>query len=161
MDRLILFFFFFFLLEYNCFTLLYEFLLYKEMNQLYVYTYSLPLELWYNFKRGLSIGSQLSQVPKVTVLLNCKSWMLCPTPKYLHGLRSHRLLEIGIVIPGKDCNQPSTSCCALPASWGIAHSPYPTPVWRHRARTTLRAGYACISSPHFLLSPGRGAEPPL
>ena len=53
--------------------MLYEFLLYKKMNQLYVYTYSLPLELRYNFKRGLSIGSQQSQVPKVTVLLNCKS----------------------------------------------------------------------------------------
>ena len=30
------------LLEYNCFTILYYFLLYNEVNQLYVYIYPLP-----------------------------------------------------------------------------------------------------------------------
>ena len=56
--------------------MLYEFLLYNKVNQLYIYTYCLPLELRYNFKRGLSIGSQQSQVTKVTEsypLLSCKS----------------------------------------------------------------------------------------
>ena len=33
----------FFLLEYNCFTVLCWFLLYNEVNQLYVYMYPLPL----------------------------------------------------------------------------------------------------------------------
>ena len=32
------------LLEYNCFTMLCQFLLYSEVNQLYVYIYSVPLE---------------------------------------------------------------------------------------------------------------------
>ena len=34
-----------FLLEYNCFTILYQFLLYNEVHQLYVYIYALPLVL--------------------------------------------------------------------------------------------------------------------
>ena len=36
---------FLFLLEYNCFTMLCQFLLYSEVNQLYVYLYPLPLGL--------------------------------------------------------------------------------------------------------------------
>ena len=35
---------FVFKLEYNCFTMLCQFLLYNNVNQLYVYTYSLPLQ---------------------------------------------------------------------------------------------------------------------
>ena len=36
-------FFSFFLLEYNCFTMLCQFLLYTEVNQLYIYMYSFPV----------------------------------------------------------------------------------------------------------------------
>ena len=36
-------FLFFFLLEYNCFTMLCQFLLYNEVNQLCIYIYPLPL----------------------------------------------------------------------------------------------------------------------
>ena len=50
------------LLEYNCFKMLCQFLLYNEVNQLYVYIYSVPLE------PPISISSHQSRLPQSTKL---------------------------------------------------------------------------------------------
>ena len=57
--------FFFFQLKYSCFTMLCQFLLYDEVNQSYVYTYSLLLG--YTFFSHLSGSSQSTEL-KLPVL---------------------------------------------------------------------------------------------
>ena len=58
-DSSVFFFFFFFLLEYSCFTILCQFLLYSKVNQLYIYIYS----LFFGFPSYLGHHRALSRVP--------------------------------------------------------------------------------------------------
>ena len=60
-------FFFKFLLEYSCFTMLCQFLLYSKLNQLYIYIYP----LFFGFPSHLGHHRALSRVPcALQVLIN-------------------------------------------------------------------------------------------
>ena len=70
--------FFFFLLEYNCFTMLHQFLLYNKVNKLYVYIYPLPHKPSSLPPAAHSSRSQQQQVEHCMLYSSClfHTWQL-------------------------------------------------------------------------------------